>query len=290
MAPKPKPNPNRLGPPPQLNSLKIPVVQQKFSKKVEPKLREVVSRHIKILAKWFHTQFCWKKFLLFWMVLLIASKMVLLMLTYEFFSMTSLVSLEIFHGVWTIAFFVLTLVNTKTLLPNASCLLAGYLPATTVLHILLIPSDYPLPYIITDAVTTLLAIVTMFLLLRMECTQILSQAEELWTQNPPHSSAGSEAGTNSTALSSGANSPQMERHVIPAVSHVRHVSRPETVSSPQYQIGYPSMDERERREINNTTMGYEEAIDLEPIDFEHFIDEPDLDRPGNERMFRQNRA
>jgi len=289
MAPKPKPNPNRLGPPPQLNSLKIPVVQQKFSKKVQPKLREVLSRHIKILAKWFHTQFCWKKFLLFWMVLLIASKMVLLMLTYEFFSMTSLVSLEIFHGVWTIAFFVLTLVNTKTLLPNASCLLAGYLPATTVLHILLIPSDYPLPYIITDAVTTLLAIVTMFLLLRMECTQILSQAEELWTQTP-HSSAGSEAGTNSTALSSGANSPQMERHVIPAVNHVRHVSRPETVSSPQYQIGYPSMDERERREINNTTMGYEEAIDLEPIDFEHFIDEPDLDRPGNERMFRQNRA
>ena len=52
---------------------------------------------------------------------------------------------QIFHGVWTIAFFVLTLVNTKTVLPNASCLLAGYLPATTVLHILLIPSDYPLP-------------------------------------------------------------------------------------------------------------------------------------------------
>ena len=53
--------------------------------------------------------------------------------------------LQIFHGVWTIAFFVLTLVNAKTVLPNASCLLAGYLPATTVLHILLIPSDYPLP-------------------------------------------------------------------------------------------------------------------------------------------------
>ena len=26
-----------------------------------------------------------------------------------------------------------------------------------------------------------------------------------------------------------------------------------------FQIGYPSMDERERREINNTTMGYEEV-------------------------------
>jgi len=294
MAPKPKPNPNRLGPPPQLNSLKIPVVQQQFTKKVQPKLREVVSRHIKILAKWFHTEFSWKKFLLSWMVLLIASKMVLLMLTYEFFTMTSLVSLEIFHGVWTIAFFVLTLVNTKTVLPNASCLLAGYLPATTVLHILLIPSDYPLPYIITDAASTLLAIVTMFMLLRMECTQILTQAEELW-QQPQHSSAGSEAGTNSTALSSGANSPQLERHVLPAMPRHLHVSQlhqtsvkhaPETVSSPQYQIGYPSMDERERREINNTTMGYEEAIDLEPIDFEHFIDEPDLDRPNMEKIFR----
>ena len=95
MAPKPKPNPNRLGPPPQLNSLKIPVVQQQFTKKVQPKLREVVSRHIKILAKWFHMEFSWKKFLLSWMVLLIASKMVFLMLTYEFFTMTSLVSLEV---------------------------------------------------------------------------------------------------------------------------------------------------------------------------------------------------
>ena len=84
--------------------------------------------------------------------------------------------------------------------------LTRYLPATTVLHILLIPrwefftsaeylyvssytiymdqnqsfvkviisidSDYPLPYIITDATTTLLAILTMFALLRMECTQV----------------------------------------------------------------------------------------------------------------------
>ena len=102
MAPKPKPTPHRLGPPPQLNTLKIPVVQQRFAKKVQPKLREVVSRHIKILAKWFHTQFSWKKFLLFWMVMLIASKMVLLMLTYEFFSLTSLVSLEV--GIFKIEF------------------------------------------------------------------------------------------------------------------------------------------------------------------------------------------
>ena len=39
--------------------------------------------------------------------------------------------------------------------------------------ILYIYSDYPLPYIITDATTTLLAILTMFALLRMECTQVV---------------------------------------------------------------------------------------------------------------------
>ena len=33
-----------------------------------------------------------------------------------------------------------------------------------------------------------------------------------------------------------------------------------------------------------------QAIDLEPIDFEHFIDEPDLDRPHMEKMFRQDKA
>ena len=73
---------------------------------------------------------------------------------------------QIFHGVWTIAFFCLNVIDSRAVLPNASCLLAGYLPATTVLHILLIPNDYPLEYIITDAVGTFLAIITMFLLLR----------------------------------------------------------------------------------------------------------------------------
>merc|ERR1712083_7482 len=117
------------------------------------------------------------------------------------------------------------------------------------------PSDYPLPYIITDATTTLLAILTMFALLRMECTQILAEAEEMWQQPAVPAS---EAGTNSTGLSSGAPSPQ-----------------------------HPSMDERERREINSSTMGFEEAIDLEPIDFEHFLDEPDLERSHHlEKMFR----
>ena len=78
--------------------------------------------------------------------------------------------LQIFHGVWTIAFFCLNVIDSRAILPNASCLLAGYLPATTVLHILLIPNDYPLEFIIVDAVGTFLAIITMFLLLRMECT------------------------------------------------------------------------------------------------------------------------
>jgi len=270
MAPKPKPTPHCLGPPPQLLAMKVPTVQQRLASKVQPKLMEVVSRHVKLLAKWFHTQFSWKKFLMSWMVVLIASKMMLLMLTYNYFTLTSLVSLQIFHGVWTIAFFCLTIIDTKTILPNASCLLAGYLPATTVLHILLIPNEYPLEYIITDAVTTLLAIVTMFLLLRMECSQILHEAEELWQQQPQQ--AASESGTSSTGLSSERNSPRLQHHVIPPLE-----------ANPQYQVSYPSMD---NREINNNTLGYEEAIDLEPIDFEHFVDEPELGRPHMERMFR----
>lgn len=274
MSPKPKPTPHCLGPPPQLLAMKIPMVKQKLASKVQPKLMEVVSRHVKVLAKWFHTQFSWKKLLMSSMVVLIASKMMLLMLTYDYFTLTSLVSLQIFHGVWTIVFFCLTIIDTKTILPNASCLLAGYLPATTVLHILLFPIEYPLEYIITDAVTTLLAIVTMFLLLRMECSQILHEAEELWQHQP--NQAQSETGTSSTGLSSQRCSPRMQHHVIPPI---------ETVSSPQYQVNYPSMD---NREINNNNLGYEEAIDLEPIDFEHFIDEPELGRPHMERRFRQD--
>lgn len=273
--PGPRPLGPRLGPPPQLGGAKVPVVHQQFMK-VQPKLREVASRHAKLVARWMHEQFSWRQFLMGWMVLLIASKMVLLALTFPYFTLTSLVSLQIFHGVWTIAFFCLTVLDTRArLLPNASCLLAGYLPATTVLHILLIPSDYPLPYIITDASTTLLAILTMFALLRMECSLILAEAEELWQQ--PNTPA-SEAGTNSTGLSSGANSPQVHRQVLPPVSR--------TISSPQYQQ-HPSMDERERREISSSNIGIEEAIDLEPIDFEHFLDEPDLERSHHlEKMFR----
>jgi len=31
---------------------------------------------------------------------------------------------------------------------------------------------------------------------------------------------------------------------------------------------------------------YDEAVDLEPIDFEHFIDEPELGRNRSERIFK----
>jgi len=256
---------------------KFPVVHQKLKENVQPKLKEITSKYIKILAKWVLAKFCWKKFLMSLMVFLIASKMVLLMLTYQFFTMTSLLSLQIFHGVWTIAFFCLTVINTKSVLPNASCLLAGYLPATTVLHILLIPNDYPLQFIITDAVTTLLAIMTMFFLLKMECSQMLNEAEELWSQSQ-RSSPGSDAGTKSTDVSTRSSSPEINQHLSSKMV--------ETVSSPQYQIGYPSMDEKDRRHINTSNLSYEEAYDLEPLDFEHFIDEPDLERNQVDKMFR----
>merc|ERR1712029_63514 len=109
---------------------------------------------------------------------------------------------------------------------------------------------------------------------------ILAEAEEMWQQPAVPAS---EAGTNSTGLSSGTPSPQVQHRTV-TLPPLR------TIASPQYQQ-HPSMDERERREINSSTMGFEEAIDLEPIDFEHFIDEPDLfGRPTMEKIFSQNRA
>ena len=97
MAPRPKQGPPRLGPPPQLmGGMKVPVVQQQFARKVQPKMRELASRHVKLVAKWLHTQFSWKQFLMGWMVVLIVSKMVLLALTFPFFTLTSLVSLQVF--------------------------------------------------------------------------------------------------------------------------------------------------------------------------------------------------
>lgn len=252
-------------------------MQHPFAKKVQPKMRKMVIQQIKLVAKWFHTQFSWKLFLMSWMVVLIASKMLLLALTYQYFSLTSLVSLQVYHGVWTVTFFILTLLDPRArLLPlPASCLLAGYLPATTVLHILLIPNHFPLPYIITDASTTLLSILIMFLLLRMECGQILSEAEQMWQQQSQFSSSDSE--TNSTTTSDVSVSPHLTRQVLNTVE--------ETLDYPQYQE-HPSMNDKERREIHSNSIGYEEAIDLEPIDFEHFMEEPDLERNHPLEMFR----
>lgn len=242
MGPKPKPTPHCLGPPPQLLPPKVPFMEKKVANKVHAKLMEVVARHLKLLTKWFQPIISWKKCLKSWMVVLIASKMMLLILTYDYFTLTSLISLQIFHGVWMIACICLTIINTSAILPNASCLLSGYLPATTVLHILLIPNEYPLHYIIADAVTTLLAIITLFLLLRMECSQILHDAEELWQHQQ----------TTSEAESPPASPPRKPGLPFKSPS-VKSPQQIEAMTSPQYP-----------------------SIDLEPIDFEHFIDEQNL--------------
>ena len=93
MAPKPKNVPSRLGPPPQLARITLVQQQEKF----QPKMREILAKNTKMLAKWAHEKMTWKKLLMSWMVILVASKMVLLMLTYKFFTLTSLISLQVSH-------------------------------------------------------------------------------------------------------------------------------------------------------------------------------------------------
>lgn len=271
-------------------------------------MREILAKNAKMLAKWAHEKMTWKKLLMSWMVILVASKMVLLMLTYKFFTLTSLISLQTFHGVWTIAFFCLTVIETGAILPNASCLLAGYLPATTVLHILLIPNNYPLEYIITDAVGTFLAIITMFLLLRMECTEILHEAEELWIRQGSDTS--SEAGSSTTggsdisdtashrshrsalaqALAKQNGSLGHGHHVGPTIITVNGVSASiggaHNLDSMLYSMDEPRTGPNDAQRPDNVL--FDEAIDLEPIDFEHFVDEPDLDggQANSERVFK----
>ena len=76
MSPKAKSVPSRLGPPPQLAQLgsKIPIVHQQ-QEKFQPKMREILARQAKMLAKWAHEKMTWKKILMSWMVILVASKM-----------------------------------------------------------------------------------------------------------------------------------------------------------------------------------------------------------------------
>ena len=102
MAPKPKAVPSRLGPPPQLSQVyrnKVPMVEQRHQQhhqgKFQPKMREVLSRQAKLIARWLSANLTWKKILMSWMVLLVASKMVLLVLTYQFFTLTALISLQV---------------------------------------------------------------------------------------------------------------------------------------------------------------------------------------------------
>ena len=108
MSPKPKPVPKRLGPPPQLLYggpglkgdifSKIPMVQQQ--RKLQPKMHEIMSKQAKMIARWLHENLTWKKILMTWMVVLVASKMVLLMLTFEYFSLTALISLQVRTVLW----------------------------------------------------------------------------------------------------------------------------------------------------------------------------------------------
>jgi len=262
----PKPPPSRLGPPPQL------LTKLEVTRKLQPKLMEVAIKHIKFLAKWLDTQQGCKQVLLSWMVVLVAIKMVILALTYTYFTLTSLVSLQTFHAVWILTFMMLSLHPTKTSLPTGSCLLSAYLPTATLLHILLIPRDFPMKYIITDALTSLVAIFTMFILLRMECGLILEHTQGILHQNK---APASKDGEPDTELPTESQSPQAPRQT--------RISMPETVSSPQYQQ-HPSMDGREGTTAHT---GYPESLDLEPIDFEHFLEEPESERNQQvENMFR----
>jgi hypothetical protein len=262
------------------------------------------------------------------MVVLACSKMVLLMLTYQFFTLSALISLQIFHGVWTIAFFCLAVIESRAILPNASCLLAGYLPATTVLHILLIPNNYPLEFIITDAVGTFLAIITMFLLLRLECTEILHQAEYMIDRSHhDHSDATSESGLSSSSSSGSMcsirsngveiNTPTGRRILGnpsgPTIITVGGVATAAT-HNPYHHHQFDSMLYNSMEEPVDTAyvfggrgsircggesaalgnVMFNEAVDLEPIDFEHFVEveEPDLlERlPGREQTLLQNKC
>lgn len=38
--------------------------------------------------------------------------------------------------------------------------------------------------------------------------------------------------------------------------------------------------------MQSSNVLFDEAVDLEPIDFEHFVDEPDVGRNQSERMFQ----
>jgi len=153
-----------------------------------------------------------------------------------------------------------------------------------------------------------LAIITMFLLLRMECTEILHEAEELW--NRQGSDTSSEAGSSTTGSSDMSDTVSQRSHrstlaaavakqqtfVAPG-SHGHHVgptiitvngvsaaiNGAHNLDSMLYSMDEPRTNPNEPQ--NGQNVLFDEAIDLEPIDFEHFIDEPDLDS-NSERVFK----
>ena len=104
MSPKPKSVPPRLVPPPQLVNQLAAAQHKKSSNhhKIQPKMRQVFGRQAKLLARWIRVNFSLKRALLSWMVLLVASKMVLLVLTYQFFTLTAIISLQVRRALVTV--------------------------------------------------------------------------------------------------------------------------------------------------------------------------------------------
>ena len=113
----------------------------------------------------------------------------------------------------------------------------------------------------------------------------------MW-QRQSESETGSEAGTASTDIEISTPSTPGNRNIV---------YRNEGIGPMVVQVGtydsmmYNSMDVGGNtsgglnREINNNNLLFHDSIDLEPIDFEHFVDEPDFtnqQRSRSERMFR----
>jgi hypothetical protein len=76
-------------------------------------------------------------------------------------------------------------------------------------------------------------------------------------------------------------------HVGPTIITVNGVSASingsHNLDSMLYSMEEPRTDPNEPQNCNNVL--FDQAIDLEPIDFEHFVDEPDLDS-NSERVFK----
>lgn len=142
--------------------------------------------------------------------------------------------------------------------------------------------------------------------------EILHEAEYLWDR-PMHSDTTSESGLSSASSgiasvrsyrSNGVeiNTPSGRRILgNPSGPTIITVSGAMATNYPYDSMMYNSMEEpmdgvlgvaggpvghtgpRSAALMVNT---FDEAVDLEPIDFEHFVDEPDLNRTQSERMFQ----